>query len=106
MTEKMIKFIYNGQELVIQYKKYELMKNVLQRYLSKIQKTQDDVYFLYNGKILDENTKLYEINRASDELVFLVYDKIDENDNNNNQEKNISYSEDITIYDIFFPCTQ
>ena len=31
MTEKMIKFIYNGQELVIQYKKYELMKNVLQR---------------------------------------------------------------------------
>ena len=95
MTEKMIKFIYNGQELVIQYKKYELMKNVLQRYLSKIQKTQDDVYFLYNGKILDENTKLYEINRASDELVFLVYDKIDENDNNNNQEKNISYSEDI-----------
>ena len=38
MAERKIKFIYNGQELIIQCKKEESTKDILQRYLNKIQK--------------------------------------------------------------------
>ena len=57
MAERKIKFIYNGEEIIIQCKKEETTKEILERYLTKIQKTPEDVYFLFNGAILDFNSR-------------------------------------------------
>ena len=94
MAERKIKFIYNGEEIIIQCKKEETTKEILERYLTKIQKTPEDVYFLFNGAILDFNSKLNSEEDSSNEKVVLVCNhgtKIDDN----TQEKNFSYSKDI-----------
>ena len=95
MNEISIKFIYNGQEVKIQCQKNELIKDILQRYLTKIQKNQTDLYFLYNGNILDDNTKLSTINSASNEPVILVCDAKDTNTHPNEEEKSIKYFKDL-----------
>ena len=69
------------------------MKDIIQGYLTKIQKEQTEVNFLYNGNILDFNAKLNEINDTSNEIVILVYDSINNDDNDN--EKPINYAKDI-----------
>ena len=74
MAERTIKFIYNGQKLIVQAQKDKQMKDIIQGYLTKIQKEQKDVYFLYNGIVLDFNKTLNEINSLSKEIVILVYD--------------------------------
>ena len=58
MAEMKIKFIYNGDELIILCKKEETTQEILQKYLTKIQKTPENVYFLFNGAILDSNSKI------------------------------------------------
>ena len=60
--ERNIKFFYKGKELIIPYKKEEINKDIIQRYLDKIQKVYEDVYFIYQGKILDPNCKFNEEN--------------------------------------------
>ena len=92
MAERKIKFIYNGQELIIQCKKEESTKDILQRYLNKIQKTHEDVYFLHNGAIFDSNHKFDE--NDSDEKTVLVCNH-GANKGDKSQEKKISYSKDI-----------
>ena len=95
MAERNIKFIYNGQELIIQCKKEETTKQILQRYLTKIQKTSEDVYFLYNGAILDSETKLNEEEDSSKEKVVLVFNQGIKIDDDESQEKNYSYAKDV-----------
>ena len=67
----------------------------MQKYLTKIQKTPENVYFLFNGAILDSNSKINDEGEdSSNEKVVLVCDqgtKIEDN----TQEKNFSYSKDI-----------
>ena len=70
MAERTIKFIYNGQELIVQAQKGKQMKDIIQGYLTKIQKEQKEVYFLYNGIVLDSNKTLNEINSLSSEIVI------------------------------------
>ena len=96
MAERTIKFIYNGQELIIRAQKDKQMKEIIQGYLTKIQKEQKDIYFLYNGLVLDTNKTLNEINSTSKEIVILAYDIIN-NDGNIDKEKEteINYSKDI-----------
>ena len=89
MAERNIKFIYNGQELIIQCKKEETTKQILQRYLTKIQKTSEDVYFLYNGAILDSETKLNEEEDSSKEKVVLVFNQGIKLDDDESKEKKI-----------------
>jgi len=95
MAERTIKFIYNGQELIVQAQKGKQMKDIIQGYLTKIQKEQKDVYFLYNGIVLDFNKTLNEINSLSKEIVILVYDAIIKDEKDKDKEKEIHYSNDI-----------
>ena len=74
MAERTIKFIYNSKEIIIQCKKGESMKDILQRYLMKIHKKTEEVCFLCNGTILNSNTNLNIINEKSKDIIILVYD--------------------------------
>ena len=45
----------------MQCKKAEYMKDIVKRYLTKINKNVKNIYFLYNGNIVDEELKLEKI---------------------------------------------
>ena len=94
MAERTIKFIYNSKEIIIQCKKSESMKDILQRYLMKIQKKTEEVCFLCNRTILNSNTNLNIINEKSKDIIILVYDS-QTNIKNNEGKNNIVYSKDI-----------
>ena len=52
-----ITFIYKGNEIPIQCSKGEKMKDIMERLSNKINISKNDIYGLYNGKILDEEMK-------------------------------------------------
>ena len=88
MTEVSLEFIYQGNAIKIQCKRNEYMKDIFNRYLIKIGKELNDVYFICNGNKIKEELKLAEINNSDNEIKILVYDIID--NNNENKEENQS----------------
>ena len=47
-------FIYKGYEIPIACSKSEKLKDIMERLSNKINVPKNDIYGLYNGKILDE----------------------------------------------------
>ena len=68
------------------------MKDIFERYLIKIDKSINDVYFMCNGNIINEELKLEEINKKDEEIKILVYDLKNEDIGN---KEIIKYSKDI-----------
>ena len=72
------------------------MKDIFGRYLIKINKSINDVFFLYNGKQITEELKLEEINKEDNEIKILVTDILDKNNKN---EEILKQSKDIICPD-------
>ena len=70
-------FSYNGLETIIQCNEQEKMKEIIKRYKSKIN-TEENIYFIYNGIILNEDLKYGEIINEEDKkrntINILVYE--------------------------------
>jgi len=92
MENIILNFNYKGQEVKIQSKKNENMNNIFKRYTNKINKDINNLYFIYNGNIINNNDiKLEEINNKENEINILVYDI----NNTNNERKNERECKDI-----------
>jgi len=106
MTGVNLDFIYQGNTIKIQGKRNEYMKDIIKRYIVKIDKDIKDVYFICNGNKINEELKLEEINNKENEIKILVNDINDKNANNKeeilNQNKDIICPEcgNICIIDI------
>ena len=74
MDDTIIEFIFYGKKVIIQSQKMELMKNIFQKYCNKIGKDIKNFGFLYNGKVINEELKLGEINN-NDQMVIIVFEK-------------------------------
>ena len=79
MSRIILNFFYNGKITKIQSKKNEYMKDIFKRYLIKINKDINDVYFMCNGNKINKELKLEEINNKDNEIEILVNDIKDEN---------------------------
>jgi len=69
-----LNFIYNEKAINIQCKREEYMKDIFKRYLKKINKDINDVFFIFNGNEINEELKLEEINNKNNEIKILVND--------------------------------
>ena len=58
-----ITFIHKGNEIPIQCSKGEKMKDIMERLSNKINISKENIYGLYNGKILDEELKVDQIDK-------------------------------------------
>ena len=76
----MLFFFYEGQNIKIQSKKDEYMKDIFKKFGTKIQSDIKDFFFLNSGKIINSDLKLQEINNKGNEITILAY--------NQNIEKN------------------
>ena len=93
MTEVNLDFIYQGSTIRIQGKRDEFMKDIIKKYIIKIAKDINDIYFMCNGNKVNEELKLEEINNKDNEIKILVNDIKDKNSKNkeeiSNQNKNV-----------------
>ena len=70
-----ITFIYNGNEIPIQCSKGEKLKDIMERLSNKINISKENIYGLYNGKILDEELKEDQIRKDdNNKMIILIYD--------------------------------
>ena len=50
------------------------MNDIFKKYRNKINKEIKDIFFLYNGNIINEDLKLEQINNKDCEMSLLVFD--------------------------------
>ena len=92
-----ITFIYKGNEIPIQCSKGEKMKDIMERLSNKINISKNDIYGLYNGKILDEELKEDQIRKdENNKKIILIYE-YDKNIVINNKVKCCNFEENSLI---------
>ena len=93
MSEVILNFTYDGNTIKIQGKRNEYLENIFKRYSSKIRKDINDLFFLCEGKKLNGESKLENINNKDNEINILVNDI--NNKNHENKEEKIKKNKDI-----------
>ena len=72
-------FIFEGQNIVIQCSKEDKMRDICLKFTIKANKNINDIYFLYDGKMLNLELKFNEIIKSIDynrnEMNVLVFEK-------------------------------
>ena len=67
-------FVYDGKKVDIQAKPDEYMKEIINIYTIKLDKNIDinNLFFLYNGSLINKELKLKEINNTDKNIIILV----------------------------------
>ena len=93
MEEIILNFIYNGNVINMPCNGNEYIKDILKRFAKDVNKNIKDLYFLYNGQLIDENLIIEKINFNNDnKLKILVFDDIN---NSKDDKKSLELSKDI-----------
>jgi len=88
MTDVNLDFIYQGNAIRIQGKRNEYMKDIVKRYIIKIDKDMSDAFFICNGNKISTELKLEEINNKGKEIKILIGDANDKNSKNKEEKSN------------------
>ena len=85
-----VEFIFNGIKTTIQCNEEIKLKDLCNKYATKIRKNIDDIYFIYDGVIVKDNSNdlsfnqfAKKIDRERKRMNILVYDKALNKDNSN-----------------------
>ena len=82
-----VTFIYNGNPINIQAQLSENVKTVIDRFYIKANITEGKVFFLYDGKLLDENITIDKIKINNENKRIILVNNNDININNDNNMK-------------------
>jgi len=73
-----VEFIYEGKKNEIQCKEDDKIGDIINKYLNKIGKKKEDIYFLYSGQKLDENLTFNEtLNNLDKDKKTMIVQAID-----------------------------
>ena len=68
-------FLYNGQEIAIQCNNNEKFNSIIDKFCQKSKLSKNNIYFLFGGKILDEQIDESQIPKnENDKKFIIVYD--------------------------------
>jgi len=67
-------FCYNGNNEIIDHPKRGRMIDLFEKYLNKVGKDFGELFFLYNGELLNLETKIEEIGEIKDNVMILVFE--------------------------------
>ena len=74
MLENSVTFTFNASELTLQCNSDQTLKEIFERYSTKIEKDLSDIYFVYGGQtIKDQNQTLSSLNNFNNTTSILVY---------------------------------
>ena len=65
-------FIYKGNPTIIQCSLEDKMKNICQKFTTKTQLNINNLYFLYNGNIINLESQFNQINQGKNKIKILV----------------------------------
>ena len=71
-------FIFEGSRIEIQCSEEDKMKDICLKLANKIDKNINNIYFLYNGNIINLELKYKEIKKSNNEVNILEYEKENE----------------------------
>ena len=75
-----IKFIFNGNEAIIQCNKKDKMSDICYKFCSKSDLNKDNYFFIYGGNQLNLDLSFNEqanmIDKNKNEMCILVYEKV------------------------------
>ena len=79
-----VKIIYNGYQTIIQFQSNELLKEIFKRFVFKIKPENNELIFLYNGKLIKDDKITVSKLTSEKEIIILAFDsnKMNLNDNN------------------------
>ena len=87
-------FTFNGEQTLIQCKKEEKMKDICNKFITKIGIDINSIYFIYGGKQLNLeltfNEQANAMDKNSNEMCILVYETKNSTIINENNSKKIS----------------
>ena len=63
-----VDFLYNGSQFSIQCKEDDKIEEIIDKFLVKCEKKKNSIYFLYNGKILDQDLIFIEAANNLDKI--------------------------------------
>ena len=85
-------FMYDGKQIIIQCNVEDKMKDIINKFKSKIQNEDNNLYYIYNGdKINEELTFNQIINNKEEKINILVYNS----KNNENEDRKEIISNEI-----------
>ena len=87
MSEVILNFYFSGELIKIQCKRNEYMKDIFSSYCIKASKNINDIYFLYNGQLINQELKLEQYNKTDNEINILVYDNSNDKTQINKKQK-------------------
>ena len=64
-------FLYNGQEIAIQCNNNEKFNSIIDKFCQKSKLSKNNIYFLFGGKILDEQIDESQIPKNENDKKFI-----------------------------------
>jgi len=85
-----VTFIYNANSIDVQAQLNEIVSTVIDRFYIKANITKGKVFFLYDGKLLDENITIdkIKINNENKRIIIVYNNDVNINNNNNIKRSN------------------
>ena len=97
-----VEFIYEGKKNEIQCKEDDKIGDIINKYLNKIGKKKEDIYFLYSGQKLDENSTFNEtLNNLDKDKKTMIVQAIDSIVNEEENSSCLKKSEYVICPDCF-----
>ena len=79
-----IEFIYKSLKTPIQCKEEDKISNIIEKFLTKVQKNKDEIIFIYNGNKLDEELTFKEaannLDKISNLMKVVAYDNLSDDE--------------------------
>ena len=74
-----VEFIYEGKPTIIQCNSGDKMKDICNKFEVKTQLDTNNIYYLYNGSIINKESQFDQINKGNNKISILVYDNNTQN---------------------------
>ena len=93
-------FIYNGKDNMIQCNKNDKMKSIFQKYVNKIEKDINSIYFLYGGNNINDGELTLEqtannLDKKNNEIKIIVNDIDSSSSNKNLKDQKILFVQNV-----------
>ena len=96
MSDCQIQFRYCQEDIIIKCQKKELMKDIINRYGTKLGLLVNKFSFFYNGNKIDIDLTLDQINNQNKTVLILVYPNVTEENENEIKKSNFIKSSQYT----------
>ena len=74
-----VEFIYEGNPTIIQCNSGDKMKDICNKFEVKTQLDTNNLYYLYDGSIINKESQFDQINKGNNKISILVYDNNTQN---------------------------